>query len=40
MNPELKRAAELAAEYIESLDHQKVSEELDPRHYVTGFARN
>ncbi|MDX2416674.1 MAG: aminotransferase class V-fold PLP-dependent enzyme [Xanthomonadales bacterium] len=30
MNPELKRAAELAAEYIESLDHQKVSEELDP----------
>ena len=31
MNPELKRAAELAAEYIESLDHQKVSEEPDPR---------
>lgn len=30
MNPELKRAAELAAEYIESLDHQKVSKELDP----------
>ena len=30
MNPELKRAAELAAEYIESFDHQKVSEELDP----------
>ncbi|MGB7450586.1 MAG: aminotransferase class V-fold PLP-dependent enzyme [Lysobacterales bacterium] len=31
MNPELKRAAELAAEYIESFDHQKVSEEADPR---------
>lgn len=31
MNPELKRAAELAAEYIESFDHQKVSEELDPQ---------
>ena len=31
MNPELKRAAELAADYIESLDHQKVSEELDPQ---------
>ena len=30
VNPELKRAAELAADYIESLDHQKVSEELDP----------
>ncbi len=30
MNPELKRAAELAAEYIESFDHQKVSEEPDP----------
>ena len=31
MNPELKRAAELAAEYIESFDHQKVSEELGPK---------
>ncbi len=31
MNPELKRAAELAAEYIESFDHQKVSEEPDPK---------
>jgi len=31
VNPELKRAAELAAEYIESLDHQKVSEEIDPQ---------
>ena len=30
MNPELKRAAELAAEYIESFDQQKVSEEVDP----------
>ena len=30
MNPELKRAAELAAEYIETFDHQKVAEELDP----------
>jgi glutamate/tyrosine decarboxylase-like PLP-dependent enzyme len=30
VNPELKRAAEIAAEYIESLDHQKVSEELNP----------
>jgi len=30
LNPELKRAAELAAEYIESFDHQKVSEESDP----------
>lgn len=31
MNPELKRAAELAAEYIESFDHHKVSQELDPQ---------
>ena len=31
MNPELKRAAELAAEYIESFDYQKVSEEPDPK---------
>ena len=31
MNPELKRAAELAAEYIESFDHQNVSEEPDPQ---------
>ena len=31
MNPELKRAAELAAEYIESIDHQNVSEEPDPQ---------
>ena len=30
MNPELKRAAELAAEYIESFDHRKVSEQVDP----------
>jgi len=29
VNPELKRAAELAAEYIDSFDHEKVSEELD-----------
>lgn len=31
MNPELKRAAQLAAEYIESFDHHNVSEELDPQ---------
>ena len=31
MNPELKRAAKLAAEYIESFDHHKVSEEIDPQ---------
>ena len=31
MNPELKRAAELAAEYIESFDHHNVSEEIDPQ---------
>lgn len=30
MNPELKRAAEIAAQYIESFDHHKVSEEPDP----------
>ena len=30
MNPELKRAAQLAAEYIESFDHQNVSDEPDP----------
>jgi glutamate/tyrosine decarboxylase-like PLP-dependent enzyme len=30
VNPELNRAAEIAAEYIESFDHQKVSEEPDP----------
>ncbi len=30
MNPELKRAAELASEYIESFDQQKVSDELGP----------
>ena len=30
MNPELKRAAELAAEYIGSFDHHNVSEEPDP----------
>ena len=30
MNPELKRAAQLAAEYIDSFDHHKVSEELHP----------
>ncbi len=30
MNPELKRAAELAAEYIESFDTQKVTSEPDP----------
>ena len=30
MNPELKRAAELAADYIESFDRQKVSDEPDP----------
>ena len=30
MNPELKRAAELAALYLESFDHHKVSEEPDP----------
>jgi len=30
VNPELKRAAELAAEYIESFDHQKVSGESNP----------
>ena len=29
MNPELKRAAELAAEYIESFDTHKVGQELD-----------
>jgi len=31
VNPELERAAELAAEYIESFDHQKVSEDPDPQ---------
>ncbi len=31
MNPELKRAAELASEYIESFDDQKVSDELGPQ---------
>ena len=31
MNPELKRAAELAAEYLDVLDQQKVSEEPDPQ---------
>lgn len=31
MNPELERAAELAAEYLDSLDQQKVSEEPDPQ---------
>ncbi len=30
MNPELQRAAELAAEYIESFDTQRVSKEPDP----------
>jgi len=30
VNPELRRAAELAAEYIESFDRQKVSGESDP----------
>ncbi|NNK99456.1 MAG: aspartate aminotransferase family protein, partial [Xanthomonadales bacterium] len=30
MNPELKRAAEIAAEYIESFDHHDVSGESDP----------
>ncbi|MCH6566123.1 MAG: hypothetical protein IH811_09660 [Proteobacteria bacterium] len=30
MNPELKRAAELAGAYIESFDTEKVSEEPDP----------
>lgn len=30
MNPELKRAAELAAQYIDSFDHHNVSEEPDP----------
>jgi len=31
VNPELKRAAELAAAYIESLDRQKVGTEIDPQ---------
>lgn len=31
MNPELKRAAQLGAEYIESFDHQKVSDQPDPK---------
>ncbi len=31
MNPELKRAAEIAAEYIESIDQHKVSDEPDPQ---------
>ena len=31
MNPELKRASELAAEYIESFDHHNVSEKIDPQ---------
>ena len=30
MNPELKRAAELAAGYLETLDQQKISQETDP----------
>lgn len=31
MNPELKRAAEIAAQYIDSFDRQKVSGEVDAR---------
>ncbi len=31
MDPELKRAAELAAEYLDSLDERKVSDEPDPQ---------
>ncbi len=31
MNPELKRAAELAAQYLDSLDQQNVSAEPDPQ---------
>ena len=31
MNPELKRAAEIAAQYIESFDQHNVSEQLDPQ---------
>jgi glutamate/tyrosine decarboxylase-like PLP-dependent enzyme len=31
VNPELQRAAELAAEYIDSFDHHKVGGELDPQ---------
>ena len=31
MNPELKRAAELAAEYIDSFDHRKISDEPAPQ---------
>jgi len=31
VNPELMRAAEIAAEYIESFDHHKVSDEPDPQ---------
>jgi len=31
VNPELKRASELAAEYIESFDHHNVSEKIDPQ---------
>ena len=31
MNPELKRAAELAAQYLDALDQQKVSQEPDPQ---------
>jgi hypothetical protein len=34
MNPELQRAAELAAEYIESFDTQRVSKEPDNRSYI------
>ncbi len=30
LNPELSRAAELATEHLEFLDHQKVCEEPDP----------
>lgn len=30
MNPELKRAAQIAADYIESFDHHNVSEEVSP----------
>ena len=30
MNPELERAAQIAAEYIESFDHHKVSDEPHP----------
>ncbi len=40
LNPELSRAAELAAEYLESIDHQKVSQEPDPEAVRNRLAKD